>query len=45
MQTKIVKLNADKADIAKIKEAAAMVDAGALVAFPTETVYGFVKQA
>ena len=40
METKILKLDADKDYGAKIKEAAAMVDAGALVAFPTETVYG-----
>ena len=45
MPTKIVKLDADKADRAKIKEAAAMVDAGALVAFPTETVYGIACRA
>ncbi len=40
MQTKVIKLDAHKANIAKIKEAAALVDAGGLVAFPTETVYG-----
>lgn len=40
MQTKVIKLDTHKADIAKIKEAAALVDAGGLVAFPTETVYG-----
>ena len=40
MQTKVVKLNATKIDSAKIKEAAALVDTGGLVAFPTETVYG-----
>jgi L-threonylcarbamoyladenylate synthase len=40
MQTKVIKLDAGKADISKIKEAAAAVDAGGLVAFPTETVYG-----
>ncbi len=40
MQTKIVKLNATKIDSAKIKEAAALLDTGGLVAFPTETVYG-----
>ena len=39
MQTKVIKL-AGKADIAKIKQAAAVVDSGGLVAFPTETVYG-----
>jgi len=40
MRTKVIKLNARKANIAKIKEAATVVDAGGLVAFPTETVYG-----
>ncbi|OHB55549.1 MAG: threonylcarbamoyl-AMP synthase [Planctomycetes bacterium RBG_13_44_8b] len=40
MQIKVVKLDAAKANIAKIKDAAAIVDAGGLVAFPTETVYG-----
>jgi len=40
MQTKVIKLQADNIDSAKVKEAAALVDAGGLVAFPTETVYG-----
>jgi len=40
MQTKIVKLDVTKIDSAKIEEAAQLVDAGGLVAFPTETVYG-----
>ncbi len=40
MQTKVVKLDATKIDSARIKEAAQLVDAGKLVAFPTETVYG-----
>lgn len=40
MVTKVVKINPDKVDSAKIKEAAALVDSGGLVAFPTETVYG-----
>ncbi len=40
MQTKVIKIDAGKADIAKIKQAAAVVDSGGLVAFPTETVYG-----
>ena len=44
MQTKIVKLDTDELDIAKIKEAAALIDAGGLVAFPTETVYGIACQ-
>ncbi len=40
METKVLKLDAAKIDSAKINEAAALVDAGGLVAFPTETVYG-----
>ena len=40
MQTKVVKLDPNRPDIAKIKAAAALVDTGGLVAFPTETVYG-----
>jgi L-threonylcarbamoyladenylate synthase len=45
MQTKVIKLDPDKADIAKIKKAAALVDAGGLVAFPTESVYGIACRA
>ncbi len=44
MQTKIVKLDATKIDLAKIKEAAQIIDAGGLVAFPTETVYGIASR-
>jgi protein-tyrosine phosphatase len=40
METKIVKLDPVKIDAAEIKEAVQVVDAGGLVAFPTETVYG-----
>jgi protein-tyrosine phosphatase len=40
MQTKVIKLDSVKINSAKIKEAARLVDAGGLVAFPTETVYG-----
>ncbi len=40
METKIVKIEPGKIDPAEIKEAAQMIDAGGLVAFPTETVYG-----
>ena len=40
MQTKVIKLDAAEIDSAKIKEAAEVVDAGGLAAFPTETVYG-----
>jgi tRNA threonylcarbamoyl adenosine modification protein (Sua5/YciO/YrdC/YwlC family) len=45
MQTKVIKLDPDRADIAKIKEAAAVVDGGGLVAFPTESVYGIACRA
>lgn len=44
MQTKVIKLNPKKIDLAKIKEAAALVDSGELVAFPTETVYGIASR-
>ncbi|MGA2171837.1 MAG: L-threonylcarbamoyladenylate synthase [Sedimentisphaerales bacterium] len=40
METKVIKLDAANIDVAAIKEAAATIDAGGLVAFPTETVYG-----
>jgi L-threonylcarbamoyladenylate synthase len=40
MQTKIVKLDPEKIDSVEIKEAAQVIDAGGLAAFPTETVYG-----
>ena len=40
MQTKVVKLDAANLDMAEIKEAAQLIDAGGLVAFLTETVYG-----
>jgi len=45
MQTKVVKLDSTGPDAAKVKEAAALVDAGGLVAFPTETVYGIACRA
>jgi L-threonylcarbamoyladenylate synthase len=40
METKVVKIDPGKIESAEIKEAAKVVDAGGLVAFPTETVYG-----
>ena len=40
METKVIKLDAGNVDAAAIKEAAKVIDAGGLVAFPTETVYG-----
>jgi L-threonylcarbamoyladenylate synthase len=43
--TKVVKVNADAPDAAVIDEAAAILRAGRLVAFPTETVYGLGANA
>ncbi len=40
METTVVKLNAASIDWAQVKQAASLVDAGALAGFPTETVYG-----
>jgi len=40
VKTKVVKLDADSIDLAAVNEAAKLVDAGGLAAFPTETVYG-----
>jgi L-threonylcarbamoyladenylate synthase len=40
MKTKVVKIDIANIDSAKIKEAAQAIEAGLLVAFPTETVYG-----
>ena len=40
MKTKVIKLDAAKIDAMKINEAAAIIESGGLVAFPTETVYG-----
>ena len=40
METEVIKLDAAEIDLTKIKEAAQLIDAGRLVAFPTETVYG-----
>ena len=40
METKVVRIDGARPDLGKIKEIAAIVDAGGLVAFPTETVYG-----
>jgi L-threonylcarbamoyladenylate synthase len=45
MHTRIVKLDPAKIDSAKIEEAAQLVDAGGLAAFPTETVYGIACRA
>jgi len=40
MKTEVVKLDVRNIDSAKIRQAADLVDAGGIVAFPTETVYG-----
>lgn len=40
METKVLKIDEAKIDSALISEAAAIIDSGGLVAFPTETVYG-----
>jgi len=40
METQVIKIDASNIDAAAIKKAAEAIDAGALVAFPTETVYG-----
>ncbi len=45
MDTKVIKLDVNNPDLAKIKEAAKIVDSGGLVAFPTETVYGIASRA
>lgn len=45
METRVVKFDTGNIDQAQIKEAAAIVDQGGLVAFPTETVYGIACRA
>ena len=40
METKVIKIDPANPDMVRVAEAASMIDAGALVAFPTETVYG-----
>jgi len=40
MKTKVLRIDAAKPDLTHLTEAAGIVDAGGLVAFPTETVYG-----
>ena len=45
MEAKVIKLDAENIDEAAVKEAAQVVDAGGLVAFPTETVYGIACRA
>lgn len=45
MITKVYKINRDNIDTDKLKEAAAILQTGGLVAFPTETVYGLGADA
>lgn len=45
MITRIEKINVEKPEENKIREAAAVIKAGGLVAFPTETVYGLGADA
>ena len=40
METKVIKLETGQDDPAAVRDAAALIDAGGLVGFPTETVYG-----
>ncbi|UCF43108.1 MAG: threonylcarbamoyl-AMP synthase [Planctomycetota bacterium] len=40
MKTKVIKVDPARVDLASVREAAKLVDAGGIVAFPTETVYG-----
>ncbi len=40
IETKVIKIDNAKIDTMEIKKAAGLIDAGGLVAFPTETVYG-----
>jgi len=45
MKTKVLKIDTSDTELACLKEAAAVIDAGGLVAFPTETVYGIACRA
>ena len=40
MQTKVLKIDPENVDLAKIAQAAEVIKKGGIVAFPTETVYG-----
>jgi len=44
METKVTKLDVANVDSAEIAAAARLIDAGGLVAFPTETVYGIAAK-
>ncbi|MEM0360669.1 MAG: Sua5/YciO/YrdC/YwlC family protein, partial [Candidatus Diapherotrites archaeon] len=43
--TKIIKINPKKPETKKIRKAAAIIQKGGIVAFPTETVYGLGANA
>jgi len=45
MKTRVLKLDPKNPDLTQVEEAAGVVDAGGLVAFPTETVYGLACRA
>jgi L-threonylcarbamoyladenylate synthase len=45
VKTRAVKIDPANIDVASIREAADLIDGGALVAFPTETVYGIACRA
>jgi L-threonylcarbamoyladenylate synthase len=45
METRILKVNARRPELKKIREAASIIRRGGLVAFPTETVYGLGANA
>ena len=44
MNTRIIKVDTAKPDTAQLHEVAGIIDAGGLVAFPTETVYGIASR-
>jgi L-threonylcarbamoyladenylate synthase len=45
MTVKMIKIDGQPGDLDRIREAAGIVDAGGLVAFPTDTVYGIACRA
>jgi len=45
METRVIRVGPGDADLERIREAAAVIDGGGLVAFPTETVYGIACRA
>lgn len=45
MTARVIKISGQPGDLDRIREAAAIVDAGGLVVFPTETVYGIACRA